>query len=82
MQRANRQQHKSFIYAVFSLSFSSSGERQYLTGKAKNALLKVWWGEGGGEGGGREVGSCLRDVAPLSLGKLETSFSYNVQDLF
>ena len=44
VQRANRQQHKSFIYAVFSLSFSSSGEGQCLTGKAKNALLRVWWG--------------------------------------
>ena len=39
-------------------------------------------GRGGG-GGREEVGSCLRDVAPSSLGKLETSFSYyNVLDLF
>ena len=30
---------------------------------------------------GREVGTCVRDMAPL--GKLETSLSYyNVQDLF
>ena len=35
-------------------------------------------GEGGGGGGGGEVGSGVRDMASLSLGKLETSFSYNV----
>ena len=40
-----------------------------------------WGGGGGGGGGGGEIGSCVRDMAPL--GKLETSLSYyNVKDLF
>ena len=54
--------------AVFSLSFSSAGKVQFLTGKAKK-LHSLWGGE---------VGSGVRDMASLSLGKLETSFSYNV----
>ena len=56
---------------MFSLSFSSAGKGQFLTGKAKK--LHSLWGGGGGE-----VGSGVRDMASLSLGKLETSFSYNV----
>ena len=58
------------VIAVFSLSFSSAGKGQFLTGKAKK--LHSW---GGGGGGGAEVGSG-KDMASLSLGKLETSFSY------
>ena len=55
---------------MFSLSFSSAGKGQFLTGKAKK-LHSLW-------GGGGVGGSGVRDMASLSLGKLETSFSYNV----